>query len=159
MTPHDHGPGPPSSRAAIASPAGREATSSPSPCQTGVRPILTTRSHPSENHDERFSAAFTLARRDGLSRFRTCLRAPVGSTEAAKDVVARFGRIDRGSREATSPLGAFLHVRHPRPGNGSAPVIPHRNGCHPRPGNGSPDLFGEHRCRQRRRRRPRFAPA
>jgi hypothetical protein len=29
------------------------------------------------------------------------LRASVGSTEAAKDVVARFGRIDRGIQEGT----------------------------------------------------------
>jgi hypothetical protein len=83
MTSHDHGPGPPFSRDAITSPARRGATSSPSSCQSGVRPVLATQNHPSENHDERFSAAFSLARRDGLSRFRTCLSASVGSTEAS----------------------------------------------------------------------------
>jgi hypothetical protein len=46
------------------------------------------------------------------------LRASVGSTEAAKDVVARFGRIDRSSREATSPFGAVMYICHPRPVNG-----------------------------------------
>jgi hypothetical protein len=35
------------------------------------------------------------------------LRASVGSTEAAKDVVARVGVIDRSSREAASALGAL----------------------------------------------------
>jgi hypothetical protein len=35
------------------------------------------------------------------------LRASVGSTEAAKDVVARVGRIDRRIREATSWLDMF----------------------------------------------------
>jgi hypothetical protein len=34
--------------------------------------------------------------------FIQALRASVGSTEAAKDVVARFGRIDRRIREVTS---------------------------------------------------------
>jgi hypothetical protein len=37
-------------------------------------------------------------------RFAACLRASVGSTEAAKDVVARFGRIDLRIREVTSRL-------------------------------------------------------
>jgi hypothetical protein len=32
------------------------------------------------------------------------LRASVGSTEAANEVVARFGRIDRSSQEVTSRL-------------------------------------------------------
>jgi hypothetical protein len=35
------------------------------------------------------------------------LRASVGSTEAAKEVVARFGVIDRRSREVTSQLDAI----------------------------------------------------
>ena len=35
------------------------------------------------NQNERFAATLTLASRDGLSGFRTCLRAPVGSTEVA----------------------------------------------------------------------------
>ena len=81
MTSHDHGPGPPSSRAAITSQAGSGATASPFPCQTGVSPVLTTRSHPCENHDERFSAAFTLARRDGVS--------------SIPDLLARFGVVAR----------------------------------------------------------------
>ena len=72
----------PSSRAAIASQAVSGATSSPSLCQTEIRPVPTAPSHPSANHDERFAATFALAWRDGLSRFRTCLRASVTSTEA-----------------------------------------------------------------------------
>src|SRR5262245_13062706 len=42
------------------------------------------------------------------------LRASVGSTEAAKDVVARFGRIDRSSWEVTSQLNAILYACHHR---------------------------------------------
>ena len=37
-----------------------------------------------QNHDQRSAATPTLAWRDGLSGFRTCLRASVGSTEASR---------------------------------------------------------------------------
>jgi hypothetical protein len=46
------------------------------------------------------------------------LRASVGSTEADKDVVARFGRIDRCMRPITPPLDAILCVCHSRLVNG-----------------------------------------
>jgi hypothetical protein len=57
--------------------SGSGATSSPSPCQTEVRPVPTAPSRGSANQDERIAATFILARRDSLSRFRTCLRASV----------------------------------------------------------------------------------
>ena len=53
------------------------------------------------------------------------LRASVGSTEASNGRLARFSRIDRSSREATSPVGVVLNVCHQRPMNGyqSRPFI------------------------------------
>src|SRR6516165_3481379 len=61
----------------------------------------------SANHYERFAATFTLAWRDGLSQFRPCLRTAVGSTEAAKDVIARFVVVGptRATRLAVRRLG------------------------------------------------------
>ena len=99
---HSGLPAVPSSRAAIAKPTERGATSSPFPCQTGVRPIPTAPSHPSENRDEQISAAFTLAWRDGLSRFRTCL--------------PRFGRIDQRAQDACSILRCVGPTRAGNPG-------------------------------------------
>src|SRR5262249_2766877 len=43
-------------------------------------PVPTAPRHPPANQNERFAPTLTLAWRDGLSRFRTCLRAPVSST-------------------------------------------------------------------------------
>ena len=54
-------------------------------------------------------------RSDRPKQPRMSLRASVGSTEAAKDVVARVGRIDRSSREATSALGVFCTFVIPDP--------------------------------------------
>jgi hypothetical protein len=56
----------------------------------------------------RVRRAIVLARQskeyaDG-SRYPGTQRASVGSTEAATDVVARVGRIDRSIREETSPF-------------------------------------------------------
>jgi len=74
----------PFSRAAIASQVESGETSSGSPWLTEVGPVPTDPSHRSANHDRRSAAIFTLAWRDGLSRFRACLRASVTSTEAIR---------------------------------------------------------------------------
>jgi hypothetical protein len=52
------------------------------------------------------------------------LRASVGSTEAAKDVVARFGRIDRRTQEVSSRLDAHLCTRRPRLVGGDSADLP-----------------------------------
>jgi hypothetical protein len=53
--------------------------------------VPTHPTHTPANRDPGFVAIFTLTRRDGLSGARTCLRAPVGSTEASNGRLARFG--------------------------------------------------------------------
>ena len=115
----------PSSRAAIASQAVSGATSSPSLCQTEVRPVPTAPSHPSANHDERFAATFALAWRDGLSRFRTCLCASVGSTDAAKDVVAP----SVGSTEATTDQSTSVSSDRTRKRKERRLAGPHKARC------------------------------
>ena len=72
------------------------------------------------------------SRRDRSAVSHSSIRVPgrhaiVGSTEAANDVVARVGVIDRSSREVPLPLDARLYACHPRFVNGypqPGPIAP-----------------------------------